>query len=128
MVACHFTAIGFFGKVSQQTGNVSQQTRKVSQHPFAVKWQSTLRHEIWTWHPWYNWIVLLQQGVVLVGVQQSFLIQHWNVGKIEKFRKKRFPAIRTSSLVIKLRFLLWKISSTENQFKSGDIRVPDIGD
>jgi len=31
MVACHFTANGFFGKVSQQTGKVSQQTGKVSQ-------------------------------------------------------------------------------------------------
>ena len=58
MVDSHFTASGFFGKVSEQTrknsqqtrkvsqqtgkvsqqsGKVSQQTGKVSQHPFAVK-------------------------------------------------------------------------------------------
>ena len=48
MVDCHFTASGFFGKVSQQTrkvsqqsGKVSQQVGKVSQHLFAVKWQVT---------------------------------------------------------------------------------------
>ena len=69
-VDSHFTASGFFGKVSQQTrkvsqqtgkvsqqsgkvsqqtekvsqqtGKVSQQTGKVSQHPFAVKWQVTI--------------------------------------------------------------------------------------
>ena len=32
LVESHFTASGFFGKVSQQTRNVSQQTGKVSQH------------------------------------------------------------------------------------------------
>ena len=49
VVACHFTANSFsgkvsqqFGKVSQQSGKVSQLTGKVSQHPFAVKWQSTI--------------------------------------------------------------------------------------
>ena len=34
MVACHFTASGFSGKVSQQSGKVSQQTENFSQHFF----------------------------------------------------------------------------------------------
>jgi len=36
----HFTASGFFGKVSQQTGKVSQRTRKVSQQTGKVSQQT----------------------------------------------------------------------------------------
>ena len=39
-VACHFTANGFFGKVSQQTGKVSQQIGKVSQQTGKVSQQT----------------------------------------------------------------------------------------
>ena len=40
MVDSHFTASGFFGKVSQQTRKVSQQTGKVSQQVGKVSQQS----------------------------------------------------------------------------------------
>ena len=40
MVDSHFTASGFFGKSSQQTGNVSQQVRKVSQQVGNVSQQT----------------------------------------------------------------------------------------
>ena len=39
MVDSHFTASGFFGKVSQQTGKVSQQSGKVSQQTEKVSQQ-----------------------------------------------------------------------------------------
>ena len=39
MVDSHFTASGFFGKVSQQTRKVSQQTGKVSQQTRKVSQQ-----------------------------------------------------------------------------------------